>query len=313
MVIVQPILRQALLWAISTFLFLSILFIPRNVEFKAGQGNTFNNATYHYSIQDHITEFKNFYLYIKKNRGFGEVSVGYSLTEKIGRTFFKSMKIAIPAIILGFFAGIAKGVFDYRTRNRRGKLLGVSTTKFFLSVPDLFLIIMIQIAIMTTYEYGLLPLIKVFGSEHLSTVILCIVFLSIYPIFHIATITYYSLHDEQGMDYIRTALAKGITSSKILYFHMLKNCLVKILSQANTITLYVLSNLFIVEFLTSYRGAAYFFFRSVAPPGSFTGGIDFHLNTFAAAGYTIMFTLVIFIANTISQVTRKILFPYERS
>ncbi|MGG1676439.1 hypothetical protein ACIFOT_11915 [Neobacillus sp. NRS-1170] len=96
------------------------------------------------------------------------------------------MLITIPALFLGLFLGIVKGVFDYRIRERRGRLFGVSTTRFFLSIPDLFLIIALQLLIMEGYEAGLLPHISVYGADQLSVVILDIIFLAIYPLFYIA-------------------------------------------------------------------------------------------------------------------------------
>jgi len=305
--------REVLLWFVVTLLFLTLLFLPRTAEYQTGQGDVFVSAKYDYSLEKHLQQFKEFFHYIKENKGLGTVYNGHSLSEHIGRTFGKSLIITIPALLLGFFLGIAKGIFDYRVRNRKGRLFGVSTTRFFLSIPDLFFIIVIQILLMELFEWGILPHIKVFGSDHLSVKILCILFLMIYPLFYIANITFFSIRDEQGMDYIRTALSKGTASFTVLYRHVLKNCYVKIVSHTNTITLYTLSNLFIVEFLTSYRGAAVYFYEAVKTPEFFGVGMEFTVQVFPAAGYIILFTLIIFIANIISQIARGLLSPLERN
>jgi oligopeptide transport system permease protein len=311
--IIRAIMKEGLLWLVVTLLFLTLLFLPRTADYTTGQGDIFVNATYNYSLEEHIQQFKNFFQYIKANEGLGTVYNGHSLSQHIGRTFGKSLIILIPALLLGFFLGIAKGVFDYRLRNRRGSLFGVSTTRFFLSIPDLLLIIVTQILLMTLYEWGVLPHIRVFGSENVSVVILCIIFLMIYPLFYIANITFFSIRDEQGMDYIRTALSKGTSSFAVLYRHVLRNCYVKILSHTNTITLYTLSNLFIVEFLTSYRGAAVFFYETVRTPTMFGVGMRFDIALYPAAGYIILFTTIIFISNMISQIGRVMLSPLERN
>ncbi|MFJ5713683.1 ABC transporter permease subunit [Neobacillus sp. NPDC093127] len=311
--ILRNIFHQTLLWLTTIILFLTLLFLPRTAAYETGAGGMYKSATSTYSIDAHVNQFKQFFQYIKENKGLGTVYNGVSLTENIWRTFQKSMLITIPALFIGFFLGIAKGVFDYRIRNRRGKLFGVNTTRFFLSIPDLFLIIALQLLIMEGFEAGLLPHIVVYGSDQPSVVILDIIFLAIYPLFYIANITFFSIRDEQGMDYIRTAFSKGTSSFKVLYRHVLKNCFVKILSHTNTITLYALSNLFIVEFLTNYRGAAYFFYETVTSPKAFMVGQDFSIAVYPAAGYVILFTAVIYLAKVLSEIARGMVSPLERN
>jgi oligopeptide transport system permease protein len=313
MTIFRSILKDGLLWLIVTLLFLTFLFLPRSAAYSNGQGGMFTGAKYNYSLEAHINEFKEFVQYIKENKGLGTVYNGHSLNDNVLRTFMKSMMITIPALLLGFFLGISKGVFDYRIRNRKGRLAGVTTTRFFLSVPDLFLIIFLQLLIMELYEMGLTPHISVYGSDEVSVIILAIIFLMIYPLFYIANITFFSIRDEQGMDYIRTALSKGTSSFKVLYSHVLKNCYVKILSHSNTITIYTLSNLFIVEFLTNYRGAATFFYETMTSPQAFLVGQQFHFNVYPAAGYIILFTGVIFISKILSQIAKGLVSPLERN
>jgi oligopeptide transport system permease protein len=310
--IIRSIVHQAILWIVTIFLFLSLLFLPRTAAYQTGPGGMYRGAEYQYSFDQHVSQFQEFFQYIKENKGLGTVYNNYSLTANIWRTFLKSMLIVIPALFLSFFLGIAKGIFDYRIRQRRGRLFGVSTTRFFLSIPDLFLIIALQLLIMEGYEAGFLPHIVVYGSEYISVVLLNIIFLSIYPLFYIANITYFSIRDEQGMDYIRTAFSKGTSSFKVLYRHVLKNCFAKILSHTNTITLYTLSNLFIVEFLTNYRGAAYFFYQTVTSPEFFTVGSTIQVQLYPAAGYTILFTFVIFLAKILSEIAKGLVSPLER-
>ncbi|WP_316572359.1 ABC transporter permease subunit [Neobacillus sp. YIM B06451] len=294
-------LKQAAMWVLVMTLFLALLFLPRDIIYQEGRAVKFLGAKYEYSLEKHIDQFQEFITYIKENKGLGDVMEGHSRVESIMHTFIKSMKIAIPALFIGLFVGVAKGVLDYRIRNKKTNIFGETLTRFFLSIPDLFLIIMIQIGVMTAYSWGLLPYMRVYGSDTMSTTILGIIYLSIYPVFYIANITFLSIRDEQAMDYIKTAFSKGTSSLRVLYTHVLKNCYPKILSHTNTITLYTLSNLFIVEFLTNYRGAAYFFYQSVASPFIFAVGQEqYPINIYSAAGYIFLFTSVIFLSK-ISQ------------
>ncbi|RHW38905.1 ABC transporter permease subunit [Neobacillus notoginsengisoli] len=312
--IIKYIFRQGILWIIVMAIFLALLFLPRDIIFLEPGSKYSLESKYDYSVEKHIAQFKDFFTYVKENKGLGEVREGQSRVDSIWNTFMKSMKITIPALIIGLFGGVAKGVFDYRIRNRKTKIFGETLTRFFMSIPDLFLIIFIQIAIMTAYGWGLLPYMKVYGSDTLSTTILGIIYLTIYPVFYIANITFSSIRDEQAMDYIKTAFSKGTSSLEVLYRHVLKNCYPKILSHTNTITLYTLSNLFIVEKLTNFRGAAYFFYESVASPYAFAvGQSQFPINLFSAAGYIFLFTAVIFLSKVASQIGKNMLYPLERN
>ncbi|WP_409272209.1 ABC transporter permease subunit [Neobacillus sp. SCS-31] len=307
-------LKQVAMWVLVMTLFLALLFLPRDIIYQEGRAGKFLGAKYEYSLEKHIDQFKEFFAYIKKNKGLGDVMEGHSRVESIRHTFIKSMKIAIPALFIGLFGGVAKGVLDYRIRNKKTNIFGETLTRFFLSIPDLFLIIMIQIGVMTAYSWGLLPYMRVYGSDTMSTTILGIIYLSIYPVFYIANITFLSIRDEQAMDYIKTAFSKGTSSLRVLYTHVLKNCYPKILSHTNTITLYTLSNLFIVEFLTNYRGAAYFFYQSVASPFIFAVGQEqYPINIYSAAGYIFLFTTVIFVSKLVSQIGKSLLYPLERN
>lgn len=288
--------KQLALWCITTMLLLIIIFIPRDVIYETSKYGDVQKIIYDYSVEQHISNMKQFVLFLQKNHGLGVYSDGDTVENHVLKTSGRSLLIIIPAIFIGFFLGVIKGVFDYFTKNKR---IGVGSgmTWFMLSVPDLFFMIGIQLLLMFLYDVGLLPHIDLYGHEKLENIIVCILFLAIYPLFLIANITYVSLVEEETKDYIRTAKSKGISRYKTIVLHMLKNALQKINVNSNTMTLYVLSNLFIVEFLTNYRGAAYYFYKAIAAPQRFVEGTNFHMNTNSAVGFVLVFTLIILLSN----------------
>ena len=303
---------QFLLWLLTTFLFLAIIFMPADAKYKTGKGGQFESATYHYSLENHIQNVKNFFRYIKENNGLGYINPTETLFHHIKDKVKKSLLLVIPALAASYFLGIAKGVLDFRIRGKKTAVLGNGTTWFFLSIPDLFVIIFIQICLMYLYNKGLFFHVDLFGSDKADNFIMATIFLAVYPTFYIANITYTSLIDEQGMDYIRTAKSKGISSTRIMYVHILKNSASKILTHSNTITLYCLSNLFIVEWLTDFKGAAYYFFHAVLRGGNFQVGANLEVNVISAVGYTLFFTVIIFVSNIIAQVCKAMVNPIEK-
>ncbi|RSD29579.1 ABC transporter permease subunit [Mesobacillus subterraneus] len=309
MVYFKKAVEQFVLWLICVFFFIAILFLPYTTKYEVGQGGQFESATYEYKVDRHIANIKGFFAYVKENKGLGESHPGQLYSEKIMSKAWKSLLLIVPALILAFIFGVLKGIFDFQMQKRRLNFLGNGTTWLFISMPDLFFIIITQIGLMYLYEKGLFFHVALFGSDKLETYVVCILFLMIYPVFYLANITNVSLREQEGNDYIRTAISKGTSGMKILFIHILKNSLPKILAHANTITLYVLSNLFIVEKLTDFKGAANGLFQAVFSGTSFNIGLDIGVDGVSAFGYTIFFTLIILVSNLVAQIFRSIVIP----
>ncbi|RLQ93199.1 ABC transporter permease subunit [Falsibacillus albus] len=309
MVYIRKLVVQLLLWLVTTCLFLSILFLPADTSYKTGRGHQFAGASYHYTLKKHVENVENFFAYIKDQKGLGRINGEETMWSYISERVVKSMLLVIPALLFGYLLGVAKGVFDFRMKHMRLSFLGEGSTWLMLSLPDLFLIICIQLGLMFLYSKGLFFHVDLFGSDKMDNYVMGIIFLAIYPVFYIANVTNASLQDEQGQDYIRTAKAKGISSLRLLYVHIMKNSASRILAHANTITLYVLSNLFIVEKLTDFRGAAYYLFNALDRGANFYIGAQHGIDVVPAAGYTIFFTLMIFGSNAISQVFKIMITP----
>ncbi|WP_423408868.1 ABC transporter permease subunit [Heyndrickxia sp. MSNUG] len=309
MVYLKKAVEQFLLWIICVFLFIAILFLPNTTKYEVGKGGQFESASYVYDVDKHIANIKGFFQYIKENQGLGEIIPGQSYSEKILPKAWKSLLLIVPALILAFIFGVLKGIFDFRMQKRRLNFLGNGTTWLFISMPDLFFIIITQIGLMYLYEKGLFFHVALYGSDNLETYVVCILFLLIYPVFYLANITNVSLREQEGNDYIRTARSKGTSGTKILFLHILKNSLPKILAHANTITLYVLSNLFIVEKLTDFKGAASGLFQAVFSGTGFNIGLEIGMDGVSAFGYTIFFTSIILVSNLVAQIFRSIVTP----
>ncbi|MEH7382673.1 ABC transporter permease subunit [Bacillus sp. JJ1533] len=300
--------KQLVLWCITTALLLIVIFIPRDVIYETSKYGDIQKIVYDYSVEQHVNNIKDFFTFLQENNGLGFYSDGNTVELHVLSTSGRSLLLIVPAIMIGFFLGIMKGVIDYFIKNKKTGV-GSGLTWFVLSVPDLFFMIGIQLLLMFLYEIGQFPHIDLYGHEKLENVVVCILFLAMYPLFLIANLTYTSLVEEESKDYIRTAKSKGISRYKTITFHMLKNALQKININSNTMTLYVLSNLFIVEFLTNYRGAAYYFYKAIASPSRFAEGTNFHMNTNSAVGFVVVFTLIILVSNLFFLLLSQLVSP----
>ncbi|MGM8214899.1 ABC transporter permease subunit [Bacillaceae bacterium W0354] len=228
-----------------------------------------------------------------------EKSLGLTIHKESAWETFKyysnmSLRIVIPSLILSFLIGLWKGIYDFRKFRKRTSIFGHRFTNFFLAVPDFFIILATQVIVIYAIKIGILPYMKLFGNEHPSNYFFAILFLTIYPTFYIAKITTTSLNEEAGNDYIRTAMSKGTPQKRIVNRHMLSNVWLKVSSQLTTMTLYLLSNLFIVEYILMYNGAAYRFYMAIANPRGMDASLVFV--------FIIFFTGIVLIAQIISKI-----------
>ncbi|MFT9599670.1 ABC transporter permease subunit [Mesobacillus sp.] len=309
MVYFKKAIEQVVLWIVCVFLFIGILFLPGTTDFETGQGGQFISASYDYNLDTHMKNITGFFAYVKANPDLGEFVPGQSYAERIGGKAWKSLLLIVPTLILAYILGVLKGIFDFRMQRRKLNFLGNGTTWLFISMPDLFFIIVTQIGLMYLYEKGLFFHVTLYGSEKLETYVVGILFLMIYPVFYLANITNVSLQEQQGNDYIRTARSKGTSGMKILFMHILKNSLPRILAHSNTITLYVLSNLFIVEKLMNFQGAANGLYDAVLRGTGFKIGLEIMVDGVSAVGYTIFFASIILVSNLITQVFKSLVTP----
>jgi oligopeptide transport system permease protein len=312
MVYLKKAIGQIVLWIVCVFLFIGILFLPATTDYETGQGGQFESASYDYEVDKHIDNIRGFFAYVKENPDLGEFVPGQSNADRIAGKAGKSLLLIVPTLVLAYLLGVLKGIFDFRMQKRKLNFLGNGTTWLFISMPDLFFIIIIQIGLMFLYEKGLFFHVTLYGSEKLETYVVGILFLLIYPVFYLANITNVSLQEQAGNDYIRTAKSKGTPGMKILYIHILKNSFPRILAHANTITLYVLSNLFIVEKLMNFQGAADGLFNAVLRGTGFKVGMEIMVDGVSAAGYTVFFASIILVSNLVTQIFKSLVTPVSR-
>jgi oligopeptide transport system permease protein len=310
--LVKGILKSVITWALASVLIVFIILIPRDVSYISTDAGVFVDVEYEYSFEKHKAQFVSLYTFIIENKSLGNFSPDYSVGEIIIKTVKLSAMTVIPALLLGYFLGILKGIFDHRLSISKWGFVGKGSTWFFLSLPDFFIVITLQIILMDLFHMGLAPHIDLFGSDDRDNVIMQIVYLTIYPLFYMAAITSSAIEEETGKDYIRTARSKGIREKMIVYRHILANARIKIIRHFNTIVLYMLSNLFIIERFTDYRGAGYYFLNAVYLGPSFAVGSNRNLAMpTVAIAYTLIFTAFILIVHIISLVAVYKSSPYD--
>lgn len=212
--------------------------------------------------------------------------VGRNVSEMIIESFPNSFQLGIFSLILAFAIGIPAGVYAAANHNTwkdsTTMILAISS----VSLPS-FLVAAIVI---TIFAFGLdwLPVALWDGPSYY---ILPVVVLGLRPAAIIARLTRASVLDVIRSDYIRTARAKGLSETVILYKHVLKNSLIPVLTFAGPLAAGILSGAFIIEHIFNIPGMGKHFIQSVT-------NRDYPL----VLGVTLVFSFLLIISNLIVDI-----------
>lgn len=104
--------------------------------------------------------------------------------------------------------------------------------------------------------------------------------------------------DVLGQDYIRTARAKGVHNSKLIFKHALKNTLTPVITYAGPMMAYILTGSMVVENIFSVPGLGRLFTNSML-----------RTDYMMIMGVTIFLATMIILMNFLSDILYKVIDP----
>jgi oligopeptide transport system permease protein len=87
--------------------------------------------------------------------------------------------------------------------------------------------------------------------------------LSFYPMSYMARLTRSSMLDVINQEYIRTAIAKGVSPLPLIFKHTLRNAVIPVVTYLGPLTAYILTGGFVVETVFSIPGLGRYFVQSI--------------------------------------------------
>ncbi|MGF7059357.1 ABC transporter permease [Brassicibacter mesophilus] len=200
-------------------------------------------------MKDQIVEY--YKSLLSGSLGYGEG--GIPVSKYISEGFFRSLILLLGAIVISITFGIIKGIFDSRKDNQSSSTFRLVTTIIGLSMPDVFVIILIQAFVVWLYKHGI-KFFPVAGYETARHAILPMISLSIIPTMYIARITSFSIDSIYNSEYIRTVVGKGASRARVIWIHVLRNAIVEIMGSFSSVASMLISSLVIVEYFFYYPG-----------------------------------------------------------
>lgn len=221
------------------------------------------------------------------------------ITTIIAESFVVSFDVGIRAIIFAFVLGVILGTVAAIKRGRAVDtvcmfiaLIGVSVPSFIVaSILQYFLAMKLTMATGTT-------LFATTGWNDWNSKILPVFALGFGSLAQISRLTRTSMLDVLGQDYIKTAKAKGLSQSAIIWKHALRNAIMPVVTVLGPIAAGVLTGGFVVENIFSIPGMGRYFVQSIQ-------NRDYTL----IAGTTIFYGAFLIVANLVVDLVYGIIDP----
>jgi peptide/nickel transport system permease protein len=177
-----------------------------------------------------------------------------------------SLPLALIALFLSTAIAIPVGLFAAARRGRAPDLIAMAASQFGVAVPNFWfaLILVYVFAVWLRlmpaggfpgWSAGVWPAIK--------ALILPAVALALPQAAILARVTRSALLDVLGEDYIRTARAKGMPHSKVLWSHALRNALIPVLTILGLQFAFLLAGTIIIENVFYLPGLGRLIFQAI--------------------------------------------------
>ncbi|MBP3953545.1 ABC transporter permease [Bacillus suaedae] len=299
-------IKTLIMWFSLAVILILIILLPRNTEsYRDGNDDVMSYQFTWDSYKDNVIEYIS---NVWSNKSIGITNYNQTFETELIRYGTRTLFVFVPALLLSIVFGIYKGVFDYRHRTGLWRVIGQGGTWVTQSVPDFFLILLIQLLLSMLHRWGL-PQIDLYGDEHWYNFILPALFLSMYPAALIARYTTEYLENEEYADYIKTAEAKGVPEKSILWNHVLRNCWTKLIQHFLPITLTLVSSMFVVEYMTMYNGMGTRLIKAIQIKDSIIPGQSLPIDIPVVIGFSLIFMFIFMIVQLISQILLHVLSP----
>ena len=201
-----------------------------------------------------------FLIYMKNllHGDFGiSLKTGREISVTIRDSFAVSAKLGGMAAGLAVVLGLTLGSVAALTRNRWPDRVIIFLTTLFVSVPSFVLATLLLLVFCLILKW-----FSVFNPAN-PNYLLPVISLMLYPMAYITRLTKSSMLDVLGQDYIRTARAKGVRQSLVIFKHALRNALIPVITYVGPMTAYIRTGSMVVETVFTVGGLGTKFVSSI--------------------------------------------------
>ena len=231
--------------------------------------------------------------FVKGDMGLSLRQRGRTVSDIIFSKFPVSARLAGFAVAVAVLVGIPLGCLSAYNRGKLGDNIIIVFATCGIAIPSFIS------SVILLYTFGSkLNLLPTVGLNTMSSYIMPVTALAIYPTAYITRLMRSSLLDVMGQDYIRTAKAKGLSNFKILFKHALRNAVLPVVTYVGPMLASLMTGSFVVEKIFTIPGLGRDFVSAINQR-------DYTL----IMGTTIVLATLIITANVIVDILYKIIDP----
>lgn len=250
------VIKRVLLAIVSLFIVCAVTFFAMN----AIPGGPFNTEKAKSPAVKKVLEQrfhldqpvgKQFVIYIGNimHGDFGvSCKTGRDIKETIMQSFSVSAKIGLMAIIVAIIFGIVFGCLAALKRNKVPDRLIIFFSTLATAMPSFVLASLLLLVF--CIHWKIIPVWSTSSQNY----VLPVISLSLYPMAYITRLTKTSMLDVLGQDYVRTARAKGLSQTKVIFRHALRNALIPVITYIGPMAASILTGSLVIEKIFTIGG-----------------------------------------------------------
>ena len=192
---------------------------------------------------------------------WGETFNGTSVGELIGTSYPITLRLAVIAVVIEALIGLTAGVLTgLRGKGFLDNLVLVSTT-FLISLPVFVTAIVLQLALGSN-GLGLIEA-SVSDNPSVGELIVPGIALGSLSMAYVARLARTSIAENRRADYVRTAIAKGQPTSRVVGVHLLRNSVIPVLTFLGTDLGALMGGAIVTEGVFNINGLGGLIFRGI--------------------------------------------------
>ena len=169
-----------------------------------------------------------------------------------------SARLGAVTLVFVLFASIPMGIVSALKNEKWQDMLLMALATIGVTIPSF--VIATALIYVFSFRLGWTP---VYGVESWKGYILPMIAMGGYSVSFLARLMRSSLLDVMGQDYIRTARAKGISETRVIVKHALRNALIPVVTVLGPTVANLLTGSFVIEKIFAIPGMGGYFVNSV--------------------------------------------------
>jgi len=240
----------------------------------------------------------------------GDLGTSYQksrpVTDILFDKFPNTLKLALTAVLIEMFFGIVAGIISAVKRYSFWDVLVTFSTSVLVSLPVFWLGMLFQILFGIKFKQWGLPYLPLSGMTsrqfpQIVHLILPAITLASVSTAYAARIMRSQLLEVMGQDYMRTAAAKGLTSTQVIWGHGMKNALIPVVTYFGLDFAAMMGGTVLTETVFNWPGIGYEIFLAI-------GQRDWPV----VMGATIIIVFIVMAMNLIVDISYAFLDPRIR-